>query len=142
MQKFQGIKNATKLLGKIYKGEITKKTASYSHYRLIHLPCIKLLYKHPDEIWKDFKDDRYEHYLKYITTAKSKKFTAKTLLVKKTKGGFYVPITCYPVARNYLKKIKSTDLLWTKGGVKQANPDSASPLCCKEDTSESGKLSP
>jgi hypothetical protein len=102
------------LLGKIYKGELTFKNAKYNHYRLTHLPSIKLLYKHPDEIWEDFQDKQYEHYLKYLTLPKSKNTPAQTLLVKKTKRGHYVPITCYPVKESYLKKIKSTVLLWTK----------------------------
>jgi len=59
---YNGITNATILLGKIYKGELNFKNCEYNHYRISHLPSIKLLYKHPDEIWRDFKDNRYEHY--------------------------------------------------------------------------------
>ncbi|MCX5701705.1 MAG: hypothetical protein NTW64_01840 [Candidatus Omnitrophica bacterium] len=111
---YQGDRNATVLLGKIYKGELTFKNSEYQHYRLCHLPSIKLLYTHPDEIWRDFKDEKYEHYLKYITLGKSKKIPAQTFLVKKTDKGFYVPVSCYPVHEGYLKKIKTTDLLWSK----------------------------
>ncbi|MEW6009047.1 MAG: hypothetical protein AB1629_05375 [Candidatus Omnitrophota bacterium] len=51
----RGETNATILLGKIYKGELTFKNSKYQHYRLCHLPSIKLLYKHPDEIWRNSK---------------------------------------------------------------------------------------
>ncbi len=131
--------NATVLLGMIYKGELTFKNASYDYYRMSHLPSIKLLYKHPDEIWRDFKDERYEHYIKYLSVGRSKKIPAKTFLVKRTDKGFYVPVTCYPVHEKYLKKIKSTAMLWIKDGVKQVISDITSPLRCKEDTPKSEK---
>jgi hypothetical protein len=136
---YKGELNATILLGKIYKGELNFSNSKYQHYRLSHLPSIKLLYTHPDEIWQDFKDTRYEHYLKYLSIGRSKNIPAQTFLVKKNEKGIYVPVTCYPVHEPYLKKIKSTTLLWTKSGVEQVVPDPTSPLRCKEDTSVSEK---
>lgn len=122
------------LVPKIENRKITNKNSKFDMYRLRHLPSIKTLYKNPDEIWRDFKDAECIHYIKNITSIKTEKLQAHTLVAKWDRKGYYYPVSSYPVRAGYLKKIKSTALLWTKSGENKVSSGLTPPQSYKEDS--------